>query len=112
MAARGAILLVMFMVMLSNAATRGTIQLAMAVMMLRPGRSWDDSACDVRGDVNAAARGAILLAMAVVIHKRGRSWDVSACNDHRIEKTEPLVGRSNSQRLPRFINVAVHKTIP
>ena len=83
----------------------------MAVMMHRPGRSWEDSACDVRGDVDAAAHGTIHWAMAVVIHKRVCSWGDSACNDHRADKTEPLVGRSHSRWLPRFINFAARETI-
>ena len=83
-----------------NAATRGTTQFAMVVVIHSRCSLWNDSACDDHRDfINAAARGTIQFAMVVVSHKGGRSWNDSDCDDHRGVKTHPLVKRFHSRWL-------------
>ena len=92
---------------MKNATARGTIQFAMAVVIRKRGRSWDDSACDDHRDV---AREPVHFAMAA-IQERGRSWDDSACDDHRDAQTQPLMGDSICDGSRDFRNVAACETI-
>ena len=63
----------MMIIVMLNAAARGSIQFAMVIVIHKIGRSFDYSACDDKMDVkNTATRGTMQFAMAVVIHKCGR----------------------------------------